>query len=81
MPKKYFFYVKNDSKQEPISSILAFSRLQAAKQFASRKQLDLKTFLKLWHLLASSPLRWGRRLYCQFWKVTPRLAGKYNSYR
>ena len=47
MPKKYFFYVKNDSKQEPISSILAFSRLQAAKQFASRKQLDLKTFLSL----------------------------------
>ena len=47
MQKKYFFYAKNDSKQEPISSILSFSRLQAAKQFASRKQLDLKTFLSL----------------------------------
>lgn len=47
MPKKYFFYSKNDSSQEPINSILAFSRLQAAKQFASRKQLSLKTFLSV----------------------------------
>jgi hypothetical protein len=24
MPKKYFFYAKNDSKQEPISSVYHF---------------------------------------------------------
>ena len=47
MPKKYFYYSRVDSKQEPISSILAFSRLQAAKQFASRKQLNLKSFLSV----------------------------------
>ena len=47
MPKKYFFYAKNDSEQEPISSVLAFSRLQAAKQFANRKQLNLKSFLSV----------------------------------
>lgn len=47
MPKKYFFYSKNDPKQEPINSTFSFSRLQAAKQFANRKQLPLKTFLFL----------------------------------
>jgi hypothetical protein len=47
MPKKYFFYSKNDSGQEPINSTFSFSRLQAAKHFANRKQLPLKTFLLL----------------------------------
>jgi hypothetical protein len=47
MPKKYFFYSKNDLGKEPINSTFSFSRLQAAKQFANRKQLDLKTFLSL----------------------------------
>jgi hypothetical protein len=50
MPKKYFFYAKNDSGQEPINSTIAFSRLQAAKQFASRKQLNLKSFLSVFSI-------------------------------
>jgi len=45
---KYYFYSRVDSVHEPIDSVRAFSRLQAAKYFASRKKFDLKTFLKLY---------------------------------
>ena len=41
------FYHKTDKTQETISSVISTSRLQAAKQFAERKQLSLKEFLKL----------------------------------
>jgi len=44
---KYYFYSRNDKSQEPIDSVRAFSRLQAAKYFAGRKQLDLKSFLSI----------------------------------
>jgi hypothetical protein len=37
-----------DQQQEIITRTVGFSRLQAAKYFASRKQLDLKTFLTLY---------------------------------
>lgn len=41
------YYSRLDSTKEIISSKMGVSRLQAAKNFAARKQLDLKTFLKL----------------------------------
>ena len=47
MPRKYFYYSRIDSNQEPITTTIALSRLAAAKQFAHRKQLTLKTFLQL----------------------------------
>jgi len=42
------YYSRNDKKQELVSRTVSSSRLQAAKNFAERKQLDLKTFLKLY---------------------------------
>lgn len=45
---KYYFYARNDKNQEPVDSVRAFSRLQAAKHFAARKQFDLKTFLSIY---------------------------------
>ena len=44
---KYYFYSRVDKTQESIDSVRAFSRLQAAKYFAKRKQLDLKSFLSI----------------------------------
>ena len=41
------FYNRTDNKQEIVTRTVGFSRLEAAKYFAARKQLDLKTFLKL----------------------------------
>jgi len=48
MPKKYYFYAKNSFDQEPISKTLASSRLAAAKYFAERKNLKLKSFLNIY---------------------------------
>ena len=45
--KKYFFYSKVDSDQEPISSIDSNSRLSAAKFFSNVKKLSLKSFLSI----------------------------------
>jgi len=45
--KKYFFYHRNDSTQEPVHSIESDSRLEAAKTFSKVKQLSLKSFLSL----------------------------------
>ncbi len=42
------YYSRNDKSQEIVSKTVSMSRLQAAKNFAERKQLDLKTFLKLY---------------------------------
>lgn len=42
------FYSRNDRMKEIISRSLGTSRLEAARKFAERKQLDLKTFLKLY---------------------------------
>jgi hypothetical protein len=44
---RYNFYSRNDSTQEPIMTVVTFSRLKAAKYFAERKQLPLKVFLSL----------------------------------
>lgn len=43
----YFFYSKSDSSKEPIGKITALGRLEAAKFFASRKNMPLKTFLTI----------------------------------
>lgn len=50
MPRKYYFYSKLDSNQEPISKTLASGRLAAARYFAARKQLDLKAFLQIYSI-------------------------------
>lgn len=42
------YYSRIDKTEEIVSRTVSFSRLQAAKYFAARKQLDLKTFLKLY---------------------------------
>jgi hypothetical protein len=42
------YFSRNDSNKELVSRTVSTSRLQAAKYFAARKQLDLKTFLKLY---------------------------------
>lgn len=44
---RYNFYSRNDSTQEPIMTVVTFSRLKAAKYFAEHKQLPLKVFLSL----------------------------------
>jgi len=41
------FYNKQDKNQETMGRIVSFSRLEAAKIFAERKQLPLKEFLKI----------------------------------
>lgn len=48
MSLSYYFYSRRDSKKEPISKCVALSRYKAALQFAQRKQLDLKAFLRLY---------------------------------
>ena len=45
---KYGFYRKNDLQQEIIDKTISFSRLSAAKFFAQRKKLDLKSFLGIY---------------------------------
>ena len=42
------YYIKGDPNQEQLDKILTSSRLEAAKHFASKKQLPLKTFLSIW---------------------------------
>jgi hypothetical protein len=42
------YYSRNDKNKELVSKTVSTSRLQAAKNFSERKQLDLKTFLKLY---------------------------------
>jgi len=44
----YGFYSKADPTHELINVISESSRLTAAKYFAAKKQLDLKTFLKIY---------------------------------
>lgn len=41
------FYYRNDKNEEIISRTISSSRLNAAKYFAARKQLELKPFLKV----------------------------------
>jgi hypothetical protein len=45
--KLFYFYSKNDKKKEAISKASQTSRLEAAKEFAAKKRLSLKTFLKI----------------------------------
>ncbi len=45
------YYSRNDKNKELVSKTISTSRLQAAKSFAERKQLDLKTFLKLYEVV------------------------------
>lgn len=45
---KFYFYSKLDRTQEPIGKCIALSRYKAAKYFALRKQLTLKSFLQVY---------------------------------
>jgi len=45
------YYSRIDKTEEIVSRTVSLSRLQAAKYFAARKQLDLKTFLKLYAVI------------------------------
>jgi len=45
--KRFSFYSRVDKDQEAISTIIAGSRLSAAKKFAHIKQLPLKDFLRI----------------------------------
>jgi len=45
--KRFSFYSRTDGSQEPVGSTVAFSRLAAARYFAERKHLPLKSFLSL----------------------------------
>ena len=45
------YYSRTDKTEEIVNRTVSFSRLQAAKYFAARKQLDLKTFLKLYSVI------------------------------
>jgi hypothetical protein len=42
------YYSRIDKNEEIIARTINFSRLQSAKYFAARKQLDLKSFLKIY---------------------------------
>jgi hypothetical protein len=42
------YYSRNNKHQEIINRTVALSRLQAAKSFSERKQLPLKSFLKIY---------------------------------
>jgi hypothetical protein len=44
----YGFYSKLDPNQEIINRLINISRLNAAEYFAAKKQLDLKSFLKIY---------------------------------
>lgn len=44
----YGFYSKLDPNQEIINRLIHMSRLKAAEHFAAKKQLDLKSFLKIY---------------------------------
>lgn len=46
--KMYSFYAKNDQKKEKLGTTPHQSRLLAAKYFAERKRLQLKTFLDIY---------------------------------
>ena len=44
-----FYYIRKDESKEILGKInFTRSRLEAAKEFAGKKQLPLKTFLSIW---------------------------------
>ena len=43
-----YYYIKGDPNQENLGKLSTSSRLEAAKHFATQKQLSLKTFLSIW---------------------------------
>ena len=47
------YYSRIDKKQEIVAKTIGTSRLQAAKLFAERKQLNLKTFLTLYAVVTT----------------------------
>jgi hypothetical protein len=47
---RYYFYSRIDANKEPISRCYALTRLKAATYFAQIKNLDLKSFIRLYNV-------------------------------
>jgi hypothetical protein len=48
--KVYYYHSRVDINKEPLSKTMAVSRYNAAKYFAERKQLSLKSFLLIYQV-------------------------------
>ena len=48
--KVYYYHSRVDINKEPLSKTMAASRYNAAKYFAERKQLSLKSFLLIYQV-------------------------------
>ena len=48
--KVYYYHSRVDTNKEPLSITMAMSRYNAAKHFAERKQLSLKSFLSIYQV-------------------------------
>ena len=44
----YFYYIKNDSKKEPIDKVVASCKEDALTYFAGRKNMEEKVFTNLY---------------------------------
>jgi len=48
--KTYYFYIKGDINQEPITMVKAKNRNEAIKMFCFQKQLEEEDFLELFEV-------------------------------
>lgn len=46
----YFYYVKNDSKKEPIDKVIAACEKDAITYFAGRKKMEEEIFTNLYNV-------------------------------
>jgi hypothetical protein len=46
----YFYYVKNDSKKEPIDKVIASCKEDALTYFTGRKKMEEKIFTNLYNI-------------------------------
>jgi hypothetical protein len=46
----YFYYVKNDSKKEPIDKVVASCKEHAVTYFAGRKKMEEEMFTNLYNV-------------------------------
>ena len=47
----YFYYVKNDSSQEPLDKVVAYDYDGALEYFSERKKMNKLTFLQLYTII------------------------------
>jgi len=48
--KTYYFYIKGDINQEPISMVKAKNKTEAIRMFCFQKQLEEEDFLELFEV-------------------------------